>query len=368
MKLEWRKPERNSQIDSEAANWVIEIRAGHLDAAARSRFDAWMRSSPQHIRSYLDLSIRWEEMEALVALNSAVVEDLIAACKTESTVVPLRTEADRIASAECRSNSSDTRQVTAPRFGRRSVALAASVLSIAAAVLWSLYYPRGEFFSTAVGEKQSVTLTDGSVIQLNSRSRVHVQYSSVGRDVELLEGEALFDVAKDPARPFLVNGGTAFVRAVGTRFDVYRHAGDTIVAVVEGTVAVSPVNASKAAARDTRLHGMLQYGKYGVLVDAGNQLTVTAKELSGPVNADIDAVTAWTQNRLIFNSAPLALVAEEFSRYNRRPLVVDKTVPKDINISGAFSSTNPAAIVKFLSEQPGLRVVETAEEVRISRE
>src|SRR5690606_26847429 len=89
------------------------------------------------------------------------------------------------------------------------------------------------------GEQRTVTLADGSVIELNARSRIKVRYADRERAIDLLQGQALFRVAKDPTKPFIVASGGTYVRAVGTQFDVYKKSVGTVVTVVEGRVAVT---------------------------------------------------------------------------------------------------------------------------------
>jgi transmembrane sensor len=93
-------------------------------------------------------------------------------------------------------------------------------------------------YATTFGEQRSITLDDGSVVDINSHSKIRVRYSATERDVELLEGQALFRVAKNASRPFWVSSATTRVRAVGTEFDVYKRRSGTVVSVIEGRVAV----------------------------------------------------------------------------------------------------------------------------------
>src|SRR4029453_12129451 len=148
------------------------------------------------------------------------------------------------------------------------------------------------------------------------------------------------------------------IRAVGTQFDVYRKPTGTVVTVVEGRVSVKE-------AADTRSEQLLD----PVLLSTGEQLTVslTAPAALTPKPANLKAATAWTQRRLIFSGAPLAEVASEFNRYNERRLIIDTSGLDNFRINGIFSSADPAALLGFLREQPGVAVVETDREIRISK-
>jgi hypothetical protein len=109
---------------------------------------------------------------------------------------------------------------------------------LVSAVTWLFEFQN--VYATGIGEQRTVTLSDGSTVELNSQSRLRVAFHPHERDVELLEGQALFHVAHDRTRPFLVQSEGAKVRAVGTQFDVYRKSDGTVITVVEGRVAVMP--------------------------------------------------------------------------------------------------------------------------------
>ena len=167
--------------------------------------------------------------------------------------------------------------------------------------------------------------------------------------VDLLEGQALFHVAKNPTRPFLVSSATTQVRAVGTEFDVYQKRGGTVVSVVEGRVAV------------------LLRSDAPIFLAAGEQVLVTTTAMQKADHPNIAIATSWTQRQLEFESASLSEVAEEFNRYNERQLIIEDPTLYDFHISGIFSSSDPASLVRFLRERPGVRVTETASEIRVSK-
>ena len=299
----------------------------------------------------------------------------------------------------------------APRF-RRPVFAAAAVafaVVIGGAVWWQANrYP---LYSTDIGERRSITLADGSTVDLNARSKLRIEFSSAERRVELLNGQALFQVAKDKHRPFIVHSGDATVRAVGTQFDVYRKDSGTTITVLEGRVAVyssartdqintasKPIAPESSAAPQRALPGAStrdsssksnsagsstvsahvnsaasnsglsdSSGSAAIYLDAGEQVTVTPDAAAGtpmPQHADIIATTAWMQRKLIFDGSKLSDVVSEFNRYNRRQLVIEDPKLANFQISGVYSSTDPTSLVRFLEDQ-GLRVTPGDNEVRI---
>jgi transmembrane sensor len=211
----------------------------------------------------------------------------------------------------------------------------------------------GDSYSTGIGEQRTIRLADGSTVELNARSKVQVHLTEHQRNVALLEGQALFRVAKDRQRPFIVRAGDAQVRAVGTEFDVYRKPGATVVTVVEGRVET--------------YDGSSGAGAPAIILSAGEQLTVSPHTVTKPTRTDTQVATAWVQKRLIFEETPLSDVAEEFNRYSRRPLSIDDEELQKVKISGIYSSTDPASLINFLRSQPSIQIVETENQVRVVR-
>jgi transmembrane sensor len=374
----------NTQIYEEASEWVVRHRTDGMDEQARRRFDDWLRQSPQHVRAYLEISSIWEGVPQIDAALNPDAEQLIEQARAHGNVVSL-------------SESVEPQPRPASSVGRTRLyySLAASLI-VALGIAGWVYQQRG-VHSTGVGEQRTFALKDGSVIELNARSRIKVRYDDRERAVDLLEGQALFRVARDPARPFIVASGGTHVRAVGTQFDVYKKSTATVVTVVEGRVAVTapvrsgesarpdgeaptdhrssepgsasvPVNSSsRAAEADTASPQALQLHQREVFLGAGEQLVIAQSVLFPPRPADIDAVTAWRQQRLVFDDTPLPEVAEEFNRYNHRQLVIEDGGLRTFRVSGSFSSTDPTLLLRFLRAQPGILVDEAGDEIRISR-
>ena len=353
---------RNKQVYEEASEWVVALHLGEMDAAAREHLDVWFRRSPEHIRAFLQISCLCEELEDSKLDLGYSLEALTARARASTSVFALEGDS----SSRQEADSSARRTVSTPRGGIsrlsrfwswRSAVLVSMVLACFGFGLLALNTYRNTHFATGTGEQRIVHLPDGSILELNSKSRVRILFSERERDVELVEGQALFKVAKDPARPFMVRSAGTRVRAVGTQFDVYRKASGTQVTVVEGRVAIfAPTDA-----------GLLPTGSPAVLVSTGEQVTVTDQEVTKPRPANLPAVTAWTQRELVFDMTPLAEVAQEFNRYNTRKLVISDPVVAKFHVTGIFSATDPGLLLRFLRAQQGIDVLEAGGEIRISR-
>ena len=362
----------NTQIYEEACEWFIECRAGDLDNAARAEFDRWLRKSSEHQGAYLEIAAIWNEGPTLDPANRWDLDKLIAQAAEDPANI-LAWEGTRAT----RRISQRLAPRSAARTGRRRpFAIAASILLATAAFAAYILMSSG-VYATALGEQRSLALSDGSTVQLNSLSKIRIRYGEHDRTVDLLQGQALFHVAKDTSRPFIVDIGQTLVRAVGTQFDVYRRTDGTIVTVVEGRVAIlkeghpsGPRNEDKRALRDlvpgTEVADFAQQeGEGAIFLTAGEHITVSPKTARKTPHPNLAGATSWTQRQLVFDSASFADVAEEFNRYNERKLVIDASALDTLHISGVFSSTDPASLIRFLRDRPGLRVIETRTEIRV---
>jgi transmembrane sensor len=376
------QPKLNTQIYEEACDWFVEFREGGLDADARRQFDLWVRKSPEHLAAYVEIAAIWNEGPSLDPHQKWDADTLIAqAAKDPDNVVQLLRSlpGDAVREApvtELTANIS-RRRIPWPR----AAAVIASLSLALGALIWAQFF-RDPVYATATGEQRSIVLADGSVVELNSRSKIQIRYTKAERDVDLIGGQALFHVAKDHARPFVVAADGTRVRAVGTQFDVYKKSSGTIVTVVEGTVAILREGEAPSEVSDGTPRGSANPNLPAppVIIDASNpvvpgvvylsageQLTVTPKTEAKTARPNIASATAWTQRQLVFESASLSDVAEEFNRYNERQLVIQDPKLYDFHISGVFSSSDPASLIRFLRQRPGVRVTETTSEIRIAK-
>jgi transmembrane sensor len=333
---------------TEASAWFIEFRAGDVHGEERIRFIEWLRRSPEHIQAYLEISGVWAELPSSDPEHKINLESLIARARSETDVIALTPAISAPPQAPPHAEP--------PAFWQRPrrTALAMGMLVLMGAVT-VLYWGRDftSAYTTGIGEQRTIQLADGSTVELNARSSVRVHLTEQQRGVTLVEGQALFRVAKDKHRPFVVSAGDAQVRAVGTEFDVYRKKIATVVTVVEGRVETyDSLDASGAAP---------------IVLSAGEQLTVMHHQVTKPTRTDTSIATAWVQKRLMFEETPLSDVAEDFNRYNRRPLIIDDHALQMITISGVYSSTDPASLLNFLRSQASIQIIETENQVRIVR-
>lgn len=196
----------------------------------------------------------------------------------------------------------------------------------------------GEAYSTRVGEISSVRLDDGTQVRLNTNSALRIRFSAGQRRVELVRGQAYFDVAHDTARPFIVAAGAARVRAVGTQFDVRRAAGEVRVVLAQGRVTVQDPQASKA----------------GWTLSPGQGLTLRPASSPRPTQVDVEALTSWRTGTLTFHNVTLAQAVEELNRYSKTQIALDVSAPRQLVVNGAFRAGDIQEFVSAASLLYGL--------------
>jgi transmembrane sensor len=348
----------NSQILQEAADWLVNVRDGTPDERVRAEFTEWLCKSPEHVRAYLELESMWRDVAAVESNDKTTPETLIRNANATGSVVAFEDRAGVRSAGEVSTRARPT---------RASFAIAASIVlaCVAGAIGWWTF-ARFPVYETDIGEQRSITLVDGSIIELNARSRLRILYSEHERKVELIDGQGLFSVAKDARRPFVVYSDDVRIRAVGTQFDVHQIDGGTIVTVLEGRVAVSGPQQTSGAPAGASARVDAQVKVTSMELRAGQQVEVAASGMEPPRAANIESATAWTQRQIVFDSAPLTDVAREFNRYNHRQLRIDDPALGHVLITGVFSSSDPTSLLRFLREQPDLAVEERETEVRIT--
>jgi transmembrane sensor len=199
-------------------------------------------------------------------------------------------------------------------------------------------------------------MTDGSHVTLNTDSAIRVAVTDRERSVQLERGEAFFDVARDPHRPFIVRAGDKRIVVLGTQFSVRRDGDEVRVAVAEGKVRLEDEsgNASAAAIERSSKAGAASVGdaRESLVLEAGGIARMGGQSVlvqSQPV-PDVEDALSWRSGFVIFRNVDLAHAVAEFNRYNGRKIVIQDADVGDIRLSGKFKATNFDAFVRLLEE------------------
>jgi transmembrane sensor len=356
-------------ITRQAADWFVGNRAG-LGAHQRADFTAWLKASPVNIEEYLALAVVARDLRAACALSAESLDELITRARTEPdpSVAPLR--------------GRDTYGEDTPSAGwlpwRTAALTFASVCVLTLGILalrnFLLTAPvaRPEetvalHFATRHGEQQTFHLADDSVVHLNTDSAITVQFNESQRLVVLNAGEADFEVVHEPARAFKVLAGAARIVAIGTKFDVRLKQKSTVVAVVEGRVAVGPTPLTDDPS--TLSHEGANTWAGSVQLGANQQISVSGDAWpTAAESIDTRQTTAWLHRQIMFQHEPLERVASEFNRYASTPFEITTPGLRTLEISGVFATDDTDAFIAFLRSLDGVRVEVTATRIRVMQE
>lgn len=307
------------RIEREASEWIARLNADDVSVADRGRFEEWRRAHSLHARTYDELAATWRAFTAAGPFVRAV---------------------------SFGQSMNEAAKVRAPR-RTWLFASAAAIAVVAAAVSWFMAHRvPGTLFVTAVGDRASVALPDGSTLELNSSSVARIDYSERARVIRLERGEAYFKVMHDTTRPFWVVSGGSWVRAVGTAFDVYLRSDGVRVTVSEGTVKVGSGELSGSSAPSDAALAKAPVS----VVTAGQEVDMHGS--AGAVHtlraADIWRAGAWRSGSVYFEKQPLGEIVEELGRYTTLELVVDDEKLRELPVGGTFQA-NPEGAEAFLT-------------------
>jgi transmembrane sensor len=310
-------PERRQAIEEQASAFVARLQ-GDACALERQAIREWIEADPHHAVAFARMEAAWEAGERLRACPPAIDR-----------------EPEPEAAQAVRSFPS-----------RRTLLVGTAAATLAAAVgtaIWR-YAQDVELYRTRLGERREVRLADGSRINLNTASTVEVSLREDSRRVRLVKGEALFEVAHDPSRPFLVDAGAAKLRAVGTAFNVRIREAVVELTVTEGVVAVAE-NLTAVRRVDAR-H-----------VAAGDGAVIRSGAVAPTVlNPDLlRQRVAWQDGVIELDGETLSQAVDEFNRYRARPIIVGDPRLANLRVGGRFEVDEAS---KFLTAVEGSFPVE----------
>lgn len=312
--------------EKEAAVWHARLGSTSVATATVEEFFAW-HAIPENADAYRRVDKVWRESGAHAA------DPVLARALAEA-----RSRARRRPSRGARSRT----------FIGLGVAVAGAVCLAVGGIVWQ--QGRG-VYETELGQSRVIALADGSEVTLDTGTRLQVRMERGVRRIRLDRGQALFSVAHDPARPFVVQAGDTSVVAVGTVFDVQRKGGEVDVTLVSGVVDVA-LKASPA--RKTRMA-------------AGNQARVSTAGVTTRA-VDTRAETGWVRGRLIFEDTPLAEAVGEINRYLPQKIVIGDPALGAVPVNGLFRTGDRDAFVAAASDALDLQATALADgSVRLTR-
>ncbi len=299
---------------AEALDWFTRRQSGTMTAGEKRTFAAWHAAHPDNARAYKRVAGLWASPEFTRAVET----------QAPATMPPPRPARPRAAL-------------------RPVLALAAALVLVVGLghLLGGNPFQPSADHGTETGQRAEVSLPDGSVVVLNAESAMNVSFDADRRRVDLVRGEAFFDVRHDPERPFEVAAGRSLTRVVGTAFSVTLQDGNTEVRVKRGHVRVAGDD-----------------GRMPVDLTPGEGVTVTAGHL-GDAAAFVSQTTfAWIDGRLVFHDQPLAKVIAQLARHHKDPVVLATDRLRRLRVSGNYRLNDPAAVVAALADVAGAKVIQ----------
>ncbi len=356
------------KIKEQACDWIIKIEGDNSPSAEDiNELKEWIARSPAHEAALVKLAAQWNQMDVLTALAvpNEVVKPNTAkefAQKVKFVAVSLLVNTYRL-------------------FTTKYAVLPALM------ILLLVFYNdleesptpmmKSDVFITSIGEHRKIRLNDGSTMWMNSNSQVSIEFSSTRRTINLLKGEAYFEVKKDQSRPFEVLTSSEILTAIGTAFSVHRHDGSIEVLVTEGIVEVAVIRntleliplssetqpnqsqKSQHASNSKEVVTSLKAGQ-SVLIETSSEQPIKSIQLLG--STEIVRQLSWTEGKLVFAGESLQEVVAEVSRFTTLKIEVTDPNIKNIRIGGQFSASETDAFFEVLESGFGINVDRISED------
>ena len=333
--------ETSAEIDAVAAGWAARVDAAPLDRAAQAELDTWLAADTRRLGGYARARAMLAHAGRLQAFGTEFDPDAYRSHHQAPRPVAIEAE---MAPAE-------------PLVRRRSFLIgggAAVAASVAAAVGFS-WQAAAATYTTRRGEIRLIPFEDGSSMTLNTASTARVKFTSTERHVELVEGEAMFDVARDHVRPFVVAAGDMKVRGTGSSFTVQRLASHPVqVMVRRGEVEIDRTGLRSGTAQR-------------VAANMRAVSTPTGSEIVPLAPAEVSRELAWREGMLSFEDVPLKQAADEFARYSDTRIAFADPAIGNETVTGLFAANNPIGFAKSVALSLDLKADPHAGDVVLRR-
>lgn len=312
----------DNRIDIEAAEWVARLDAATPDIATQQQLNDWLAADSRRLGAFIRARAQWADLSRLGALGAG---------KQQSAAI------SRLS------------------WNRRTLLAAGLAGLTAGGIGWFALSPPNESYRTEVGEMRRIALSDGSTLVLNTDSEVQVRLEATRRNVQLLRGEGLFEVAHDPQRPFTVLTENVQVRAIGTVFAVRLRGATVNVTVSEGVVELARAPELAVSLPPQRI--------------AANQQSIVSPAMPSQVEEvtpeAVQRRLAWLDGKVAFDGEPLREAVAEINRHSHRAVVIDDAQLSARPIVGVFRATDAQGFSRAAAAALGAVVVEDGETLHL---
>lgn len=318
-------------VDAIASYWVVRLGAEDCTPEDRYAFDVWRREDPAHEAAYQKIKRGNDYLDRFMEAPEFQERIELARKRTKPPLWKRDSMRWIGAAAACLMIlATSVSLISWPEFGVQPITVVDAV----------------EAYETQIGERSTVTLSDGSVVTINTNSRIEVGYTDDLREITLIRGQGFFDVAKDIDRPFVVVAGEKRVMALGTIFDVrFDNQNEVQVTLVEGKVQVDNAGESDGALREIRQSDAVDKSAIvtaSIELNPGERLIARADAAPEIIETDGIEETSWRRGQLVFRQRELSEVVAEMNRYSAQQLVLDADERVlALEVSGVFNNGGP---------------------------
>lgn len=340
-----------ARVRREAGAWHAAMQSGEVSAKTRAAFEDWLRAAPEHRRAYSAFEDMYRDLGALLPLSGV-------------TAQPARRS--RVAGLAW---LFDAGRGTRAASAAAALALVVCVMAIVArpGLFDRSAEPAAQVYATAIAEISDIALADGSSVTLGARSQIKTAFTDDYRRVDLISGEAFFDVAPNPERPFFVSANNTLIRVVGTQFDVKSARGLVKVSVLEGIVEVmkpdAPAEALTEGALAEREIGAAQRR---VLTSGQTVKADRRADLSGVETVAGGRLAQWRTGRLAYENAPLAEIVSDLNRYHERQIRFSPRKLGDLRLTISFAAADLDQVLDAMEALHPIAVERAPGEIRIT--
>lgn len=337
-----------AEIRTTAASWLSR-RDGGMTDEDETEFALWLDADQRHAQAFAEASVVWDALDLVQSLQPAtgdVDPDLL-----------------------LRAPSAAGRGVR--RAWLVAPALAAALIAVGiflqpTTVREAFPVTTERVVSTEVGNVRAITLSDGSVVHLNTDTQIETAFTTTERRVQVTRGEAHFKVVSNAQRPFVVAVGRVAVQAVGTEFNVWLNAETIEVLVTEGKVNITSPRSTQATTSDAAAAPAVSLvaGERAIIPTTDDTSAPPAPVVTPVASEEAERALAWREQRLEFAAASLAEVVAQFNRYNQHKLVIDPAATElgGVRFGGNFRPEAHETLVRLLEANFGVKAERRATE------
>ena len=312
----------SNHIDEEASLWLTKLDSGDFSEQSKIELKNWLAADTKHQEALTAMIDVWDDLdESLALFNDDKLSKNISFYDLLTPVI-------------------------------KPLLMAASICFVCIFVfLNSTLTTQKNTYATQVGEQLQTTFDDGSVIHLNTDSRIETEFSANKRLIKLVQGEALFDVAHDSNRPFIVYAGDRLVQAIGTKFVVNLHPDNVEVLVTEGKVLMSETSFDQPLASVKEIN-TTTIKKDDVFITREQKVSASigqAPKLSAIKTASVERSLAWLEGKIIFKDEKLVDVITQVNRYIDQEILLNDATLKEKRISGRINLGDSEALIEALT-------------------